>query len=81
MMQVSSLEKNNNLFVGIMLTILCVLCLSLAIATNTLVVEQSNKWPYYLPIQSHWPEPKFVVSLVFIQMLRLFTIHTYAKHC
>jgi len=70
MAQVSSLEKNSNSLVGIILIVLCILCLGMAIAADTLIDEQTDKWPYYLPIQTHWPEPKSSLSLIFIQMLR-----------
>lgn len=54
-----------------MLIILCTFCLSMAIASDTWIIEHSNKWPFYIPIQNHWPEPKPGLSLILIQMLRL----------
>ncbi|KAG0624510.1 hypothetical protein M758_3G253200 [Ceratodon purpureus] len=68
--KVSTLELNNNTLVGIMLIILCLLCLSTAIASDIWTTEQANKWPFYIPIQNHWPEPKSGMSLILIQMLR-----------
>jgi hypothetical protein len=68
--QVSSLEKNSNIVVMILVACVFVVCVALAGAANAWV--STNNGHFYIPMGTTWPEPQQGIYLVCVQFLRYY---------